>query len=889
MGGKQYNTDKMRQSIIHIKTGFLLLMVINVSILSGQDIKSPSLFFGHEIGADKKMIPYDDLIDYYYHLGKQSDRVRVSDVGKTTEGRPMLLVEISDPVNILNLDKHKEDQKKLSDPRLISSEEEKSRLINESKIVVWINCQLHSTETAASQMAAELAYDLATGNTAEINSILKNVIVVLVPCANPDGQQKISEWYARTLGEEWEGNSPPYLYHKYAGHDNNRDWYMLNLKETRIITDVLYNEWFPTIFWDLHQTRKNSFRFFLPPYGEPQNPNIHPLINYEAMMIGGAMTTEMKRRGMTGMITSAKYDNYWTGHSRSTPFKHNIVGILTEAASVDLATPLYFERDELVANWRGLPVYDITVNHPDPWPGGWWRLRDIVNYEKAAAMGLLRLADRYHDMFQANYIIMGEDAIEQGKNQSPYAWIIPPGQKDPRSTYEMLDRMLATKVDIHIAEEPFVADGITYPDGTYILYCSQPYRSYIMDLMENQEYPHRPMYLGTEDDPPSAPNQTYVSAWTFPLQMGVKRILVENEFTCHARKLESIPFPQGSIDKAAGNNGYYIVEASGNDDYRLINRLYNNNIEFGIYTGVTEIETGNDNHAAGGSLLISSKDISAGKLGTILKGLSSDIVFLEKLSRKISQDVIEAKLPRTAVYQPWLSCKDEGWTRYVLEDFEFNYQTLKDSDIIKGNLFDSFDCIILPSEDMESLRNGNPVGTTFPEYTGGLGERGTSALLEFVQAGGTLVCIDESCNLAIDMFDLTVRNVLSGDFEHKGVKNRLHTDRFFCPGSLLNMTIDTLHPLGFGMPAEFTGFFTSSQAFEVQDSRNIRVVSNYADNDLLESGWIRGEDLIKGKPAIVEINEGSGKILLLGFRVQHRAQMHSTFRILFNAIQQSSF
>jgi len=862
------------------------------SILMAQHIKSPAEFFDHAMGADYKLVPYDELVGYYDYLMKHSERIRVREVGKTTEGRPMLLLEISDPETLNNIEKHQQVQQKIADPRLIVSPEEKNRLIEESKVVVWINCQLHSTECASSQMAPELAYELATLDSKEVMEILNRVIIILIPCANPDGQQKITEWYYRTLGHEWEGESMPWLYHTYAGHDNNRDWYMLNLQETRLLTRILYEEWFPTIFWDLHQTRQNSLRMFIPPYCDPQNPNIHPLINQTLLMAGGAMMTELTRNGKQGTIHSAKYDNYWTGHSRSTPFKHNMVGILTEVASVKLATPLESIREDLVGNWRGMPTYDVTVNHPDPWPGGWWRLRDIIEYEKIAGYGLLRFAARYHDLLQENYIKMGSDAIKKGNSESPFAWLIPPDQKDSHNAWEMLDRIHATNVDIHIATEEFVADGMKYPEGTFILYCSQPYRPYIMDLMENQQYPDKPLYYGGPDEPPSSPNQSYVSGWTFPLQMGVHRIAVNNAFNCNTIKLDSIPFPQGTIIRVDQNSDLILVKAGQNDDYRFMNRLFVKEIPFFLFKGGGEWILTDGKRVSPGSLVIPSSTVDQNDLAGLIQGLSINLLLVKEPPAIPGENLVRVKQPKTAMYQPWTNNKDEGWTRYVLEQFEFLYVTIHNSDLRAGKLRNRFDCIILPSEQSDALLNGMKESSTFPEYAGGIGRDGIESLNSFVRSGGTLVCLDASCNLIIEQFDLPVKNLLSGEFDHKGVENRLHTDTFFCPGSLLEMTMDPAHPVGYGMENEFTGFFTSSQAFEITrgaDSDQITVVSEFGNEDLLVSGWIRGEKIIAGKPAILEVNYGEGGIVLIGIRVQHRAQTHGTFRILFNAIQRSTF
>ena len=318
------------------------------------------------------------------------------------------------------------DQKNITDPRLIKNQEDERSLIANAKVVVLINCNLHSTEIASSQMAMELLYDLATGISPEIQEILKRTIIVLIPSANPDGLNKVIDWYERSLGKPWEGTGMPWLYQKYAGHDNNRDWFMLNLKETRLVTKVINKEWLPNVVYDIHQMGNSGARFFVPPFFDPKNPNVHPLNDHMMLIIGGHMAAELTREGKRGILNSAMYDNWWQGGFRTSAYRHNITGILTEAASVLIASPVFQRKSELRGSTRGMPDYAIATNFPDPWPGGWWRLRDIVDYEKIACMSLFSLAARYHDLFVSNKIKLGRDAIERGKTEPPFAWLVPP-------------------------------------------------------------------------------------------------------------------------------------------------------------------------------------------------------------------------------------------------------------------------------------------------------------------------------------------------------------------------------------------------------------------------------------------------------------------------------
>jgi len=847
-------------------------------------VRQPEAVIGHQVGADYKLTRYETIREYFEHVADNSRRVNVREIGVTTEGRNMFIAEITDDASPARMDKAMAHQKQIADPRLIKSQQQENDLVTNAKVVVLVNCNLHSTEIASSQMAMELLYDLATGTSPEIQEILRRTIIVMIPSANPDGLDKVIDWYERSLSKPWEGTGMPWLYQKYAGHDNNRDWFMLNLTETKLVTRVLYKQWLPNILYDIHQMGNSGARLFVPPFFDPKNPNVHPLNDHMMMIIGGHMGAELNRAGKKGILNSAMYDNWWQGGFRTAAYRHNITGILTEAASVLIASPIFQRKSELSGGRRGMPNYAIATNFPDPWPGGWWRLRDIVEYEKIACMSLFTLTARYHDLIKSNTIKQARDAIERGGTEPPFAWLVPPDQIDAGTTAEMLSILRATGVEVHQASEEFSADGVLYPSATYILYCAQPYRAHLNDMMERQVYPNRSSYPG---GPPEAPYDT--AGWTLPLQMGVRSISVNQPFECRDRELETVELPQGTVMGKSDETRGYVVRAGANDNYRLANRLFKAGTGLqmiasqSLWKDVTGIEM------PLGSFFISDANREVPRL---LEGISTELVGVSQEDSQLKDAIADMSAPRLGLYQPWTASKDEGWTRLVLDNFEFAYTAVHNAEIRAGNLRQRYDCLILPSVSSSSIIKGRPADTTEPQYVGGIGSEGIVTLQDFVQAGGTLVCIDRSCNLPIGDFNIPVRNVLSG----KSSKD------FFCPGSILRVRVDQNHPVGYGCPEWISGYFARSQAFELieetkKDEKNSRspdvrfpahVVARYSDTVLLESGWIRGAELIADKPAIVEVQYGQGKIILLGFAVQHRGQPHGTFRLLFNSILSST-
>ncbi|TKJ36165.1 MAG: peptidase M14 [Planctomycetes bacterium B3_Pla] len=861
--------------VLHI---VFLLMSPGCSIAA--QVQEPEALIGHQVGADYKLARYEKIREYFQHVADNSRRVNVREIGVTTEGRDMFIAEITDDASPALIEKAMTSQKQIADPRLIKDDRHEQELIANAKVVVLVNCNLHSTEIASSQMAMELLYDLATGTSPEIEEILKRTVIVLIPSANPDGLDKVIDWYERSLGKPWEGTGMPWLYQKYAGHDNNRDWFMLNLTETRLVTRVIYKQWLPNILYDIHQMGNSGARLFVPPFFDPKNPNVHPLNDHMMMIIGGHMGAALSRAGKKGILNSAMYDNWWQGGFRTTAYRHNITGLLTEAASVLIASPIFQRKSELTGSRRGMPNYAIATNFPDPWPGGWWRLRDIVEYEKIACMSLFTLTARYHDLVKSNTIKQARDAIQRGGSEPPFAWLVPPDQVDAQTATEMLSILHATGIEVHRAQEEFTADGVPYPAGTYILYCAQPYRAHLNDMMERQVYPNRSSYPG---GPPEAPYDT--AGWTLPLQMGVRSVSVNQPFECRARELETVALPAGKVAEASDDIRGYVVRAGANDNYRLANRLFKAGIRFQMISSPSRWKGTPGNEMPRGSLFIPDANGAAPKL---LVGISTELIGVGQGYPEKTAAFRDVSPPRLGLYQPWTASKDEGWTRLVLDNFEFAYTSVHNAEIRAGNLRERYDCLVLPSVSSSSIIKGRAVDTTEPQYVGGIGSEGIVTLQDFVQDGGALVCIDRSCNLPIGNFNIPVRNVLAG----KSSKD------FFCPGSILRVWVDQEHPVGYGCPEWISGYFTRSQAFELieeskkddKDRRSpdvrfpARVVARYSDTVLLESGWIKGAELIADKPAIVEVQYGKGKIILLGFAVQHRGQPHGTFRLLFNSI-----
>ncbi len=865
--------NKFRKSI-SITIWFIFLL--SAFVYGQQDkLVPPEEFLGFKVGADFKLARWEQIVKYFNIVGNSSDRVLVRELGKTTEGNPFIMAVISDPQTISEREKYKNIQKRLADPRGLSEEEEKL-LIKEGKTVIMVTCNIHSTEIASTQMAIELLYKLAVDDDSRTMEILKNDIILLVPSVNPDGVNRVVDWYYESLDTPWEGGRMPWLYQKYVGHDNNRDWYMLTQVETRILTKILYTEWFPEITYDIHQMGSGGARFFVPPFFDPVNPNVHPMIHESLKLIGGHIVTDLSAEGKTGVITNAIYDNWWHGGNRTSPYRHNMVGLLTEAASVRTASPIFQRKSELRGHSRGLPRYEAQVNFAEPWTGGWWRLRDIVDYEEITCYSIFTVAARYREMFLRNYLKIGREAIEKGETEPPFAYLIPEEQKDLPTALKMLEVLKLGGIEIHRANSSFIADEIKYPPETYVILLSQPYRNHVKDLLESQDYPERYLYPGGPAEPPYD-----MAGWTISFQMGVKCIPVVNRFDADLSIVDEIPSPKGEIINNASYG--YVLKNKTNNDFILINRFFpEKGIEFYIAKEGFNIS---GNRFDPGAVIVNISNSSVKKsfernavsLGCELYGIS--------VNPNVS--TYRLKLPRMALYQSWAANMDEGWTRWVLEQFEFPYKSLRDAEIRAGNLRERYDVIILPSQGENSIVNGVAEFDMPPQYTGGITDLGVINLQDFVDRGGMLVCMDRSCMYAINRFNLPIKNIVGG----------LSTNKFYCPGSVLSIELNANHPIAYGMDKKSAAYFARSSAFSIVNekkdeeilttAKNTEVIAKYSDKVLLLSGWIIGADVIKSQPAIIETMFGEGKIILFGFKVQNRGQPHQTFRLLFNSIYYS--
>ena len=576
------------------------------------------------------------------------------------------------------------------------------------------------------------------------------------------------------------------------------------------------------------------------------------------------MALELERDNRAGVVSNAMYDYYWPGYEDSAPLGHNTVCLLTEVASARLSYPVVVAPDELSGSPRGLPDYRPQINFPNPWPGGTWRLRDIVDYDLSAVRGLLTAVSRYRQELVQSFYVMGRRAVDAGMRGGPFAFVIPPDQHDPLAAMKLVNLLIQGSVEVRRARAPFRANGFEFPGGSNLVLMAQPFRAYAKTLLERQDYPVRRLSPG---GPPERPYD--VAGWTLPLQMGVEVIRVEDAFTLpDMTRVERMDLRPAAVH-ADGQPTHYVIDGAGSAPAIAINRLVAAGLEPSWTLADVQID---DQRLAAGAIVVPHSSQARAMVGRLAAELG-----LEAFGRggSLPDRRMRVGTTRIGLYKPWVSNIDEGWTRWLLERYEFPVVTLTNGDVQRGNLDDRFDVIILPDARTEQLVNGHPRGRVPQEFAGGLGDAGTAALRAFVERGGTLVALDSASDFAISTLGLPVRNVTA----------KLPAEEFFCPGSILALQLDPTQPLAFGMPERTAAFFAYGSAFELTDAEvEVQVVGRYGTDELLLSGWLEGGDRIAGRPAVLDVPVGRGRAVLIGFRAQHRGQSYATFRLLFNAI-----
>lgn len=827
-------------------------------------VPAPKEVLGFTPGDDYKLADYSQITSYFQKAAQASERMRLVEFGKTSLGKPMYVAFISSPENLKKLSRWREINRRLALGQ--ASVAEAHALSEEGKVFVWIDSGLHASEVAPAQHAPELLYKMLTDESEEMQSIRRNVILMQIPCINPDGLDMVAQWYRGNFGTEFETAPLPWLYQKYSGHDNNRDWFMLNLQETRNVTRLLFREWFPEIVYNQHQAPPFPARIFIPPYADPLNPNIPAPVMEGINLIGMAMKERFARENKPGILSYFGFDAWWNGGLRSVPAFHNMHGILTETALNSFATPRVYKPSDFAANFsNGIPTAEPSIFYERPWMGGKWGVRDAIDYMLTADFAILahasqRRADYLHKSWE-----MARASIET--KAGPYAYVIPHQQWDAPTALDMLERLSLAGIEIDLASREFQASGTRYPEGSYVIRAAQPFRPYLIDLMEPQKYPE--LKTGAA----GAIKRPYdIAGWTLPMQMGVAVKRIDAHF-----EAALIPATEFRSDGSVTGTG------------KLLTLDHRENASF-LATEFFLDRAEKVSWSADGTIVVDSAySDGPARPENLARQFGVRVTMADPASVK---PAFELKRPRVGLYQPWFANADQGWTEWVFDQYRVPYSLIHNDDFQKDDLRTRFDTIVLAQQTAQSILHGTRPGEKLsspdgedrlaitaiqrPQYSGGIEIAGLARLQKFVRDGGTLIALDTATELPIQFFPLASKNVVPGS-------------GFYCPGSLLRITLDLHNPIAFGMPADAIAFSSGTEAFETTlaegfNMKAIQSVAQFANANLLASGWVSGEKAAAGKDAVVEARYGAGRVVLFALRPQFRGQSFGTFKLLLNAV-----
>ncbi len=929
-------------------TWLILPLILLAATAEGQGrVTSPKEHFGFNIGDDYRLATYTQFVEYWRRIDRESDRMRVVEIGRTAEGRPQLMAIVTAPGNFARLDRLREISRRLALAEGVTPDEARA-LSREGKAVVWIDGGLHATEVLGAHQLIQTVYELVSRDDDETRRILNDVVILAVH-ANPDGMELVSSWYMREADTLKRNMNIPRLYQKYIGHDNNRDFFISNQPETRNMNHVMYWEWFPQIVYNHHQTGPAGTVMFAPPFRDPFNYNYDPLVPVGIDAVGAAMHNRFAAEGKPGvtMRSGANYSTWWNGGLRTTVYFHNMIGLLTETIGNPTPTTIPFIPEQQLA--RSDLYFPIEPQR--------WHFRQSIDYSLTANRAVLDYASRNREHLLHNIYVMGRRSIEKGsrdtwtttpadvadvqaalereraaaadstrtaaarpasagagavgdaiatsgrpadpryfreilrdpRERDPRGFIIPADQPDFPTATKFVNALRHVGVAVHRATRDFDVAGKRYGTGSYVVRTAQAFRPHVLDMFEPQDHPHDFAYPG---GPPRRPYDN--AGWTLAYQMGVRFDRVLEGFDCPCERIDALASPpQRTVANASGATGF-LISRGANDAFRAVNRLLKSGAQ--VHWLRSPINSNGRVHPAGTFYVAASGDAAQ----TLQRAAAELGVSVEGTRAQPGSDAVRLRAQRIALWDQYGGSMPSGWTRWLLEQFEFPYELVFPQQVDAGDLRSKYDVIILPSGALgERARGGGrfsqPQAGDLPsELRSTLGrlttERSVPQLRRFLEAGGTVITVGSSTALA-QYLGLPVENALV-ERTPSGGERVLAADKFYVPGSVLRVAVDSTASLAAGLPSRLDVFFDNSPTFRLAPDaarRGVRAVAWFDNDSPLRSGWAWGQTYLEGGVAIAEATVGRGTLVLLGPEVTFRGQPHGTFKFLFNGIFVGAF
>lgn len=848
-----------------------------IASITAQTVTKPEDFFGFKPGTDRMLFTYEKLVDYLKTIDNQSDRLKMIEIGTSPMGKPIFMALISSEQNIRNLDRLKEINKKLAlDYQL--SETDKNNLVVEGKVFVYATLSMHSSEVAPSQALPLIAYDWITTNDANKIKILNDVVYMAVACHNPDGMDMVVDHFNKYKDTKYESTNLPGVYHKYVGHDNNRDFIVLTQTDSKAISEITSTSWLPQVMVEKHQMGSTGARYFVPPNHDPIAENIDPKLWTWNGLFGQNMINDMTAKGLTGICQHTLFDNYWPGSTETCLWK-NVISFLTEAASVQVAKPIFVEPTELSAWGKGLSEYKISANMPSPWPGGWWRLGDIVQYEIESTNSILNTASIYKDRILAFRNDICKSEVKRGQNQAPYYFILPQNQQDKSELVELVNLLKEHGIEVSKLASNFVLDGVNYQKGDIVVSLAQPFRTFIKEVMEPQKYPERHYTPGGELIQPYD-----ITSWSLPLHKGLKSYQIDTRNIDFEKQIEKIN-GRFTLANLKENFEYAILTSTNNQSFKLVFDALNIGIKVERCSNDFDLE---GTTIPAGSFIIKKQD----KLVELLKTSNFPIIYSDK---NLSANLNTLILPRIALVESYMHDMDAGWTRFVLDSYSIKYTQLRPKDFETTDLSKSFDIIIFPDEEASVLKDGKSkrgeqyfLSNLPPEYAKGMGSKGFENLINYIAQGGNIISWGEST--ALFEGNLSIKDKVTTEefrlpFRNEG--DQLAKKGLECTGSLIKMNVIANHAISWGIARTAGIFYRGNPAFTTSIptfDMDRRVIGYFEEEKTLLSGYIKNEKLLYNKSALIWIKKGKAQLVLMGFSPIFRASSAGTYKFLFNSI-----
>jgi hypothetical protein len=867
-----------------------IAILVSSSLGAQNPITTPKEQFGFDLGDDYQLANYTKIADYWRQLDAQSDRLVVKEIGKTAEGRPQLMAIVTSPENHRNLEKYRSISRRLALAEGLTDDEAKA-LAREGKAVVWIDGGLHATETLGAQQLAQMVFEMVSRTDEETTRFLNDCIVLFVH-ANPDGNELVADWYMRDADPKARSLAGlPRLYQKYIGHDNNRDFFASTQAETENINRVLYHDWLPQILYNHHQSGPAGTVVWSSPQRDPYNYNLDPLLILGLQALGTHMHQRLATENKPGatMASGGAYDGWWNGGIRNTGNFHNIIAILTE--TIGSPTPM---RIPFVPA-RQIPTRDL----PYPIAPQEWKFKQSIDYSMSFNRAVIDYASRNREHLLFNIYRMGQRAIQRGSEDSwtpspsrinattgndanawaslrtaelrdPRAYIIPSNQPDFLTAIKFINALREVNVSVFRATSDFHVRGKGYPAGSFVVFTAQAFRPHVLDMFEPQDHPNVIPYPGA---PPTPPYDN--AGWTLAFQMGVQFDRVLEPFTGPFEKVTdwNVRPPVGTVSRS----GVREIDARQNDAYTAVNRLLAAKIP--VRVGASRF-------------LLDSATAPTSRLTSLVAPLGVDV---KESGFESATAFRRLTAPRIGLWDQYGGSMPSGWTRWILEQFEFPFSRVFAPELDAGNLNAKFDSLIfvdgaIPALSEPGAGSGRGGGSQLDrsqvpaEYRAQLGrisaEQTIPKLREFVEAGGTLIAIGSSAANIVRHFKLPLEDHL--------VENGrpLPRSKYFVPGSVLTAKVDTRDPIAAGIPERVDVFFDNSPVFRLAEGANgtVHAIAMFDTDKPLKSGWAWGQQYLKGGIVAASVTVGKGRVYLFGPEILQRAQPHGTFKLLFNAL-----